>query len=307
LQNLADFRIFYNQSIYPELLNLERRRRRLLWLFLGTIVLLLAISIVHFWLNELLFSLLLLIPTVVYLVWIYGQVDIYKKEFKPRIIGLVLDFIDNDINFGTLKYEENAGISPDLFFKSHLFACNPVEYVSEDYITGVIREMPFEMCELNVLEQSATRSRLDTVFRGVFLTGEYNFLMRGKILLLPDSQRQFSLRTAKQFTRRGGRRREKNLLPEFEDVFDTYSTDDANLMKTLSPDMQRAILNYQTRTKKDIYVSLIENRLFVAVSQPKDLLEPVLFRNVVSFDLVLEFFEDIHLLFTIVEDVDALN
>ena len=307
MQSLSDFRIFYNHSIFPELSNLERRRRRLLWLFAGTIVGVFGVILVQFWLSELLFSLILLIPTVIYGFWLYGQVDIWKKEFKPRIVGLVLDFIDNDVNYGELKYVEDSGIGPDWFFRSCLFACNPVEYFSEDHITGTIREMPFEVCELLVNEMSATRSQLDTVFRGTLLMGEYNFEMHGKILLLPDHQRPYATRTMKQFTRLGGRRREKNLLPEFEEVFDTYATDDANVARTLSPDMQRAILKFQKNTGKDIYVSLIENRLFVAVTQPKDLLEPVLFRNIVSFELVYEFFQDLHLLFSVVEDVDALN
>lgn len=307
MQTLSDFRIFYNHSIFPELSNLERRRRRLLALFGATVVGVFGVIVVQFWLGELLFTLLLLLPTVIYGFWLYGQVDIFKKEFKPRIIGLVLDFIDNDVNFGELTYKEDSGIGPDHFLRSCLFACQPLEYVSEDHISGIIREMPFEVCELSVKEMSATRSQLDTIFRGTFLMGEYNFEMRGKILLLPDRQRPYATRTMKQFTRLGGRRREANLLPEFEEVFDTYSTDDANLARTLSPDMQRAILKFQQKTGKDIFVSLIENRLFVAVSQSKDLLEPVLFRNIVSFELVFEFFEDLHLLFSVVEDVDALN
>ncbi len=307
MQSLSDFRRFYNHSIFPELSNLERRRRRLLWLFAATAVGVVGVVSVQFVLHELLFSLILLIPTVIYGSWLWGQYVIWKKEFKPRIVGLVLDFIDNDVNFGELKYEEDSGIGPDWFLRSCLFACDPLEYISEDHITGTIREMPFEVCELDVKEMSATRSQLDTIFRGTFLMGEYNFPMRGKILLLPDARRPYATRTMKQFTRLGGRRREENLLPEFEEIFDTYSTDDANLPRVLSPDMQRAILLFQKRTRRNIYVSLIENRLFVAVEQSRDLLEPTLFKNVVSFELVFEFFQDLHLLFSVVEDVDALN
>lgn len=307
MQTLHDFRLFYNQSIHPELVNLERRRRRLLRLFVVTVLLLLTSFVLAFWFDELLFNLLLVIPIAGYGFWLFGQVDIYRKEFKPRIIGLLLDFIDNDINYGTLNYRESPGIGPEIFFESCLFACNPVEYVAEDHISGLIREMPFELCELDVREFSNSRATLDQVFRGVFLTGEYNFPMRGKILMLPDHQRQFSTRTAKQFSLLGGQRRYNNLLPEFEEIWDTYATPDANLPKTLSPDMQLALLNYRQKTGKDVFVSIIENRLFVAVTQPKDLLEAVLFRNVISFDLVREYFEDLHLLISIVEDVDALN
>ncbi len=266
-----------------------------------------AAAFATFVLRELLFGLLLLGPLIGYGVWLWGQFEIYKKEFKPRIMGLLLDFIDNDPNFGQLSYSENEGVSPKVFFQSMLFECKPIQFVSEDRIIGKIREMDFAICELDVRELSAVRSELDIVFRGIFLVAEYNFPISGRILMLPDAQRQFTQRSAKKFVVTGGRRVEKNLLPEFEAVFDTWATLDANVAKTLSPDMQRAILEFRKKTNREIFVSLIGSILFVAVQQEKDLFEPPVFQNIVSYDMVREHFEDLNLLFSIIEDVDALN
>ena len=56
-----------------------------------------------------------------------------------------------------------------------------------------------------------------------------------------------------------------------------------------------------------MYLSFIQNAIYVAVSQEKDLLEPALWQSNMSFDLIREFYEDITLLLSIVLDVDANN
>ena len=45
--------------------------------------------------------------------------------------------------------------------------------------------------------------------------------------------------------------------------------------------------------------------MFLAVTEPKDLLEPNVFQSNVSFELVREFFEDLQLLLSVLEDMDV--
>ena len=71
--------------------------------------------------------------------------------------------------------------------------------------------------------------------------------------------------------------------------------------------MQRSILKYQQKEGKDVYLSFIGNDIYIAVTQDKDLLEPVLWQSNVSFDLIREFYEDITLLLSIIIDIDANN
>ena len=93
----------------------------------------------------------------------------------------------------------------------------------------------------------------------------------------------------------------------FSDEFVVYKTQNANIKGFLSSDMQRAILKYKENEGKEVYISFIANDIYIAVSQDKDLLEPVLWQSNVSFELIKEFYEDLTLLLSIVLDIDANN
>jgi hypothetical protein len=312
LTGQQDFRLFYNQSIYPELRHLELRRRRLLRLLGLSVVLLAGIFALEIYLRIFVLTMALFIPVGLWIAFLLFRVKVYYDEFKPRIVGLVLDFIDNDINFGELHYETRSSLSKDQFLAGRIFT-GADEYEGEDYIRGQIREMPFEASELRIREFSPSRDRLDQVFNGLFLVGDYRRQdMRGGVLLLPDTQRKYLSRSERAFHLLGGRRVRENLLPEFEACYDTYATPDVRLGDVVSDDLQLAILRFRLRfqkasRKKEIFLSIIGDKLYVALSQDRNLLEPSLWINTVSFDVAQEFYEDLRLLFDIVLELDVMN
>jgi Protein of unknown function (DUF3137) len=82
--------------------------------------------------------------------------------------------------------------------------------------------------------------------------------------------------------------------------------------ETLSIDMQKSILRFrerfqQTNRQKEIYLSVIDDKIFIALTQDKDRFEPSLLSNTVSFEIAREFYEDIKLLLDIVKEVDVMN
>jgi hypothetical protein len=130
--------------------------------------------------------------------------------------------------------------------------------------------------------------------------------------MLPDAYRKYLNRSEKAFHLLGGRRVRRNLLPEFEAFFDTYATPDARVQDTLSPDMQRVILQFRQQyqslnRKKEIYLSIIGDNIYIALTQDRNLLEPSIFQSNVSFEVIREFYEDIALLLAVVGDVDVMN
>ena len=307
-----DFRLFYNQSIHPELLNLEQRRRQLVRLLSLSVFLLLCVLAFQVYVEILVVTLILLIPVGLWISYLAFRVQVFFQEYKPRVVGLILDFIDNDINYGALKYAPKGGIDKSKFLASKIFT-HLDEYYSEDLITGQIREMPFEMCELRVREFSDVRTRLDYVFQGVFLIGDFRRVdMQGGILLLPDAYRKYLSRSERAFHLIGGRRIRDHLLPEFETFFDTYATPNVRVREVLSEDLQQAILRFrqgfqEVNREKEIYLSIIGDKIYIALTHDKDILEPSLFRNTVSFDVVQEFYADIKLLLEIVSEIDVMN
>ena len=92
--------------------------------------------------------------------------------------------------------------------------------------------------------------------------------------------------------------------PRFAELFMAYATPDAHPQRILGADMQEAIAQYRDKSEKEIYVSFINKDLYIGVTEPKDILEPYILSSNVSFELVREFFEDIQLLVSIVQDFD---
>lgn len=307
-----NFRLFYNQSIHPELLNMEQRRRRLMRLLVLSGLLLVGVVVLQVYLSIFAVTLALFIPVGLWITYLGFRVQVFFKEFKPRVVTLLLDFIDNDVNFKFEGYEPKGFIPPEQFLESRIFTTAD-DYFGEDLIRGQVRETPFEACELRVKEFSEVRSRLDLVFSGIFLVADYQrWDMHGGVLGLPDAYRKYLSRSERAFHLEGGRRVVEGILPEFEVFFDTYATPDVRVKEVVSEDFQKAILSFRQRfqalsREKEIYFSIIGDKIYIALRQDRDLLEPSLFANNTSFEVVNEFYEDLRLLLELVMEVDAMN
>ena len=310
MQNLNDLRHFYNHTIHPELMRMERRRHHLLTVMGGAFLAILGIVVLQFYANILPLTLALALPLVYYISTMFTQWEDFRATFKPKVVSLLLDFIDNDVTYNVpLKYMEKGSISPEVFKESRLFNSAAPDYVGEDYIKGEMGELDFELSELSVKEFSPVRNRLDDVFRGVLLHARYRREVQpqgGEILVLPRKERQFLAKTIKSFTANGGRQFDR-LTANFMNTFIVYATTFANTRGFLSVEMQEAILNYRQKESKEVYISFIGNDIYIAVAQEKDLLEPALWQSNVSFDLIREYYEDLTLLLSIILDIDANN
>ena len=303
---LEKFRIYYNHTIQPELMRLERNRRRLLLLLGFSVLIFLGFFILQLVLKELVLAMFLMIPTALYISYIIYRMRKFRATFKPQVVDLILDFIDDGINYGTMEYQPKGFLPKTTFLESGIFITRPKVYEGEDYVKGKIGEADFEMCELNVREFSRVRDRLNYVFKGVFLYAEFAESTRGKVLVLPREFRQYLTRSIREMTR-------DRAIPidsfmrnsEFREIFMTYATEDAQIRDMLSEPTQQALVDYHKATGKEIYLSFINKKGYIAITEKKDILEPRLFRTNVSFDLVREFFEDLNMLFRIVEDIDA--
>ncbi|MDO8366215.1 MAG: DUF3137 domain-containing protein [Saprospiraceae bacterium] len=307
-----NFRLFYNQSIHPELLNMEHRRMRLMRLLLLSGLMLVGVVVLQVYLSIFAITLALFIPVGLWITYLGFRIQVFYKEFKPRVVSLLLDFIDNDVNFSFEGYDPKGFIPPEKFLESRIFtACD--DYFGEDLIRGQVRETPFEACELRVKEFSEVRSQLDLVFSGIFLVADYQrWDMHGGVLGLPDAYRKYLSRSERAFHLEGGRRVREGILPEFEVFFDTYATSQVRIKDVISEEFQKAILRFRQHfqevgREKEIYFSIIGDKIYIALRQDRNLLEPSLFINNTSYEVVLEFYEDLKLLLELVMEVDAMN
>ncbi|MHC4648718.1 MAG: DUF3137 domain-containing protein, partial [Planctomycetota bacterium] len=92
--------------------------------------------------------------------------------------------------------------------------------------------------------------------------------------------------------------------PEFERHFAVYGNDQIQARYILSTSLMARIVDFKKKTNRKIYLSFVGSRVFVAVSYSKNLFEPRLFRTILDFELVQEYFEDLQLAIGIVDDLN---
>lgn len=300
MNSLHDFRLYYNHTIHPELMRLERKRVRLLWLLFISIFLFIGIVILELYINVFLITMFLMIPIATYIAFLIYQIRQFIIQFKPRIINLILEFIE----VKDFEYHPKKSFPKKYFLGSKIFASSAPSYKGEDYIKGRLRDVEFEMGELYVKEFSKVRSRLNYVFRGIMLKARFEHRLKGRIYILPEEFQQYLTRSIKHFTREGAHPIELG-LDEFEEVFMVYASPKAPVQQLLSPEVQQMLLDCRREVGKEIYISCIDSDIYIAVTEDKDILEPYIFQSNVSFELVREFYEDLLLLLSIIEDFDV--
>ena len=302
------FRVYYNHTIHPELLRMERLRLRLLRLLVGSGLLLTALLAFQFYIGEFVVFVTFSIPITLYVLFLLYRVRQFIQTFKPRIMNLILDFIGDFPNMGKLHYESAGFIPREVFEDSGLFHSQAQVYRGEDRIHGQVGEMGFELSELRVEELSTVGAGMSRVFGGVFLHAVFAEEAVGRVAIWPRRRRQFCSRSLREFTREGGVNADAEILnTAFREMFMTYATKATHVVGILSEPVQEAIVRYSRATDKDFYLSFIGQEIFIAVDEDRNILEPRLFRSNVHFELVKGYLDDILLLLNIIEDFDKMH
>jgi hypothetical protein len=298
------FRLFYNQTIQPELRRLDKLRLRLLrWLIFSALGLV-ATVVLEIYIGILLVTLMLAIPIGFYIGYLGNEVRKFNQNFKPRVVNLILDFIDDGLLFGELKYDQKGKITLDKFKRSQIFITNPAVYHAEDYIEGRIGDIEFEMCELVVKETSRIYNRLDKVFQGIFVHAKFVHPPKGAMLMIPKEMIPPLSLSIKEFIANGGQNMDGFVRnKDFREAFTVYGSRNTKVQELLPAELQNFLLRYKKKNGA-ILLSFFGKNIYAAMPHDKDILEPSLFMSNVSFELVNEFYEDIYVAINLVIAID---
>lgn len=306
---LDNFRKYYNTHIYPELKRTERLRKRLLTLIFLSVVLIVVIFTISAYYGVMLLSIFLIMPITFYVFYLGYRIQVFRQTFKPRIVGLVLDYMNEQLNFTNLSYEPKQFIPRKLFLQSKIFATKAPYYQGEDFIKGFVGAMPFGLSELVVREFSPMTNKLQDVFEGVFLHSIFpEEGVEGTIIVWPRHKKQYLTRSIKAFNFSGGYNQDYEINdPSFRELFLVYAAPDTHVEGILSEPMQEAIVTYVQRTGKDMYFAFQDRHIFCGITEDRDLLEPYVFSSNIHFDLIREFYFDIMVILKIVETFDQTH
>lgn len=302
---LDEFRRYYVRTIRPELLRLDVRRRRILRGIFVSLLLIAAAAVVFASTDLGFLNLLLIVPVVFYVGHLYYRLEKFRQAFKPAVVQLILNFLNEGLNFRSLTYDPNKPILRDRFERSGLFRPDAASYRAEDYIRGIVGEMAFEMGETYVRELSPASNRIQLVFSGLFVHAVFNEPVRDQVAVWPRRQRRRLKRVIDSYVSQGGRVADVEIHnADFREVFAVYAKKGSVVKDIITPPMQDALLDFHRQTGRDLYFSINRKDLFIGLAHDYDLLEPNLFRSNVKYTLIRRFYDDITLMLGVIADFD---
>lgn len=310
MKTLKDFEEFYNTSLAADLEVLEQKRRQLVrkLLIIGA-ALLCAVIVVIFLVGRSQSDapVFFLFP-IVAAAAVGGLIckvasKNYVAEFKSFVIGKIVRFVDEN-----LSYEPNSCVRQSTFVLSKIFTTEPNRYKGDDLVCGKVgatRIMFSEVDAERVTGSGRNRHRY-TIFRGLFFVGDFNKHFAGQTIVIPDTAELLFGRIGQTLQSLNVFRGQLVKLedPEFEKNFVVYGSDQIEARYILSTSLMQRMVEFRKKAQRDVYFSFVGSMVFVAISYTRNLFEPRIFRTVLDFEPIREYFEDLQLAVGIVDDLN---
>jgi len=310
MKTLDDLKQFYETTLAGDLNALENKRKAIVGrITIAGVVIAVVGLLALFFISRQTATLMPVILFPIFICIIIFAVTIrlftksYVMEFKFAVIQRIVNFIDEN-----LSYSASRRIPKSTFVASQIFKTKPNRYKGDDYVRGKIGETNVEFSELHAEYESGSgknRSRR-TVFKGLFFVADFNKYFTCRVVVLPDTAEKLFGSFGKLLQSWNITRDQLIKLedPEFEQNFVVYSNDQVQARYILSTSLMQRIVDFKKKTNRPIYLSFVGVNVYVAVSYTKNLFEPRLFRSILDFKLVQEYFEDLQLAVGIVDELN---
>lgn len=317
MRSIDEFKQFYEQTLQPQLENLDKIRKRYLFttlrftFYLIAVILLFFVVLSQSWVPGFIKGIWILVSIGLFIYIVYklhktNKNNEYKKLFKGEVIQPIVKFISED-----LEYHPKRKIPKSLYRKSRLFLKDTDRFKGDDLIEGKIDKTVFHFSELHTqykTQGNKGQTHWHDIFKGIFFIADFNKEFDGSTVLLPNQiGGGFSF-----FKKIFGLNRKEKLVeladPEFTDNFTCYSTDDIKARYILTPALMERLNRFHKKYPDNrVALSFVDGQIFVAISYHHDLFEPSYFKSVVNYDQMQSYFDDIRLVVEIVEDLNLNN
>lgn len=316
----ATFSAFYESTLLPDLQELEKHRKkfvkdiiRYILYFLSTAAVLFASGFFRIWpdLAEILMvvaAIIALAGLIVGMVKYHNFNKSYTPDFKDKIIRQLIHYIDDQ-----LDYQPTKCIPQHQYAKSNIFIQKPDRYKGEDFICGKVGETQISFSELHAEYKTTTtdkkgrkQTHWHTIFKGIFFEADFNKEFKTRTYVLPDTME-------KTFGFLGKKLQSMNFArpplvkledPEFERHFVVYGEDQVEARYILSPGLMQRLMDFRNKSNKSVSLSFVENSIYVAIPESKNLFEPRLFRSNLDPGFIREYYDFLELTIGIVEDLN---
>ena len=198
-----------------------------------------------------------------------------------------------DINLAPLRILILLISIPSLIILLTLRLFKGIPYVLNRIVQG--KNLDFQRFQTEILKNQSYNNQ---VFQGLFFTAKFNKLSPAVTIIRPKL-----LKTNLNSLYYGKKQLVKLEDPEFNSLFTVYSEDQVQARYILSTSLMEKLVKFRQKANKNIYVSFIHDTIYIAVEYPDGIFEPNLFQNMVRFAPLRKYFQAIHLMLGIVEDL----
>ncbi len=322
LKTLEQFKQYCQDNLLEHLQTLEKSRKRTLiaMMIAGIICLFMTwcfcLLISSFWgvdISVLFYFYCLTIPASAWIIFCRGCVQVYGLGFKRNIIESIVDFISDrgQLNYAAHLFIENKRQTIVALTRSQILRNEleePDYLEQEDCVYGTIGDTDIFFAEilakkakgghLDEFERASYRSK-SILFRGLFFEARFakNFVSR--TFVMPND---FKGKIAPLHNWRGDLIKLED--PEFDHMFRVYGDSQIESRYILSTNLMSRLVEFNKKARRKVYLSFIDGFVYIAIPYRHNLFEPRLFKTMMSFTPLKEYFQDLQLMIGIVEDLN---
>jgi hypothetical protein len=212
---------------------------------------------------------------------ILGMVGYARRQvaqtYKRLVVGRVVKALGNG-----LTYRPESSFDAKRFRALDVFADNATSFTSEDEIGGRKANVSYSIHEVRATRRQGKQTV--TVFHGLMIRLDFNKNFRGQTTVVPNGVSPAGHSLLGGLLDIGGSpRKEKVNLenPDFENIFDVYSTNDQEARYLLTPKLMELVLAANAANSDgQLRLSFLDNSLYVAVPSRGNHLEASLSETV---------------------------
>lgn len=237
---------------------------------------------------------IVVISVIIFITCINNKSKIFSSFYKEEVVNEIIHaFCSN------ATYSPNDGVGEDLFKNSGLFT-SPDRYHAEDLIEGCLGKTSFICSEVHAEERKARSTKngvqyyWEDIFKGFLFIADFHKDFQGETTVLRDSFFKIKM----------GASRVKMENPDFEKVFDVFSTNQIEARYLITPSMMERMLKLDSNFKKGVTISFRNSTILVAIPDSKNRFEADVWSSLNDMSILKS---DFAVLQSLLEIVDELN
>ena len=237
---------------------------------------------------------IVVISVIIFITCINNKSKIFSSFYKEEVVDEIIHaFCPN------ATYSTNSGVGEELFRNSRLFT-SPDRYHAEDLIEGCLDKTSFICSEVHAEERRARSTKngvqyyWEDIFKGFLFIADFHKEFQGETTVLRDSFFKIKM----------GASRVKMENPDFEKVFDVFSTNQIEARYLITPSMMERMLKLDSNFKKGITISFRNSTILVAIPDSKNRFEADVWSSLSDMSILKS---DFAVLQSLLEIVDELN